>query len=53
MRKDVPQGNQPDDLWNDVHNFKLEFLSAEEHNQAQDEVKAYIPKLLRELGIVQ
>jgi len=45
IRKSAPQGNQPDDLWNDLHNFKLDFATPQELQTAKDQVQPFIHQL--------
>jgi ABC-type Fe3+ transport system substrate-binding protein len=45
LRKSAPQGNQPNDLWNDLHNFKLEFATPQDLQTAKDQVQPFIHNL--------
>jgi ABC-type Fe3+ transport system substrate-binding protein len=51
LRKSAPQGNQPDDLWNDLHNFKLEFATPQDLQKSKDEVQPFIHKLFVQYGL--
>ena len=51
LRKSAPQGNQPDDLWNDLKNFKLEFATPADLQKAKDEVQPFVHQLFVQYGL--
>jgi iron(III) transport system substrate-binding protein len=51
LRKSAPKGNQPDDLWNDLHNFTLEFATPADLQKAKDEVQPFVHQLFVQYGL--
>ena len=51
LRKSAPKGSQPDDLWNDLQNFKLEFATPQDLQKAKDEVQPFVHQLFVQYGV--